>query len=130
MNNKYYDPFSVLTKTQINREKKLFDKNEKSDKSKLYIVKSSNNEKILINKAIFKIGIKKELCDYIVTDSKYVGRYHATIITKNGQAFFEDNNSTNKSYINHVQAMPSQKILLKNGDEIKLANVLFKFIQE
>lgn len=127
--NRYYDPFSALSKNN-NSDKKLFHENEKRNNEALYIIKSSNKERILINKSVFKIGTKRELCDYIITDSKYVGRYHARIVIESGRAYFEDNNSTNKSYVNNRQVLPDQKIILKNGDEIKLADVLFKFVQE
>lgn len=135
MNNKYYDPFSVLKKRNEFQSNTVVGRNSKqnnafNNQTKMYIVKLNNNEKVLINRPVFKIGTKKELCDYIVTDSKYVGRYHARIIIDNGCAFFEDNNSTNKSYINNTQVAPGQRIMLKNGYEIKLADVLFRFIVE
>lgn len=127
-NNRYYDPFSVLKKNN-DSEKKLFEKNEYLDnKSVPYLLRIDNKEKVLLNKTEIKIGKKQELCDYVITDNKYIGRFHARILVENGECFFEDNNSTNKSYINNKQVSAGQKILLKDGDEIKLANLRFRFI--
>ncbi len=125
--NKYYDPFSAIVKSYDAGEKNLFDK---TDMTKIYIVKLNDNEKIPVNKKVFKIGTKSELCDYIITNSKYVGRYHARLVSEGGRTFFEDNNSTNKSYVNNKQVYPNQKVPLKDGDEIKLANVCFRFVCE
>ena len=126
--NRFYDPFSVLKKRN-DSEKKLFEKNESLDNISVpHLLRIDNKEKIILDKAEIKIGKKQELCDYVITDNKYIGRYHARIITDNSQVFFEDNNSTNKSYINNKQVSAGQKILLKDGDEIKLANLIFRFI--
>lgn len=127
-NNRYYDPFSVLKKNN-DSEKKLFEKNEHVDnKSVPYLLRIDNTEKIFLNNAEIKIGKKQELCDYVITDNKYIGRLHARILVENGKCFFEDNNSTNKSYINNKQVSAGQRILLKDGDEIKLANLRFRLI--
>lgn len=126
--NRFYDPFSVLKKRN-DSEKKLFEKNESLDNISVpHLLRIDNKEKIILDKSEIKIGKKQELCDYVIIDNKYIGRYHARIITENSQVFFEDNNSTNKSYINSKQVRAGQRILLKDGDEIKLANLIFKFI--
>lgn len=147
--NKYYDPFSALQQTTAQTpEKKLFNgENNNAQKAapaqtqhgatgntsygtgvkQFVLVRKDTNEKIVINKNVFKIGVKADSCDYVVTDNKYVGRNHAMIIVENGMAFFVDNNSTNKSYINGNQAAPNQKIKLVNGCEVKLANLPFTF---
>ena len=127
---KFYDPFSALTNAaDTSAEKELFnDDNAQAKKAvSFFLVRKDTNEKIAIRKNVFKIGTKADMCDYVVTDNKYVGRNHAQIIIENSAAFFVDNNSTNKSYINGQQAAPNQKIRLASGCEVKLANLPFTF---
>lgn len=67
------------------------------------------------------------MCDYVVSDNKYVGRNHAQIIIENSNCFFVDNNSTNKSYVNGKQVPPMKNVQINSGDEIRLANLSFIF---
>ena len=125
--NRYYDPFAALNRTKKEvYEKKLF--TETVAVGTCSITRKDNNEKITINVSPFVIGTKPDSCNYVVTDNKYVGRNHARIMVQDGKYFFVDNNSTNKSYVNGTQAPPQTSIQLKNGDEIKLANLSFTFI--
>ena len=123
-NNRFYDPFSALHAERANNQpvKDLYASEQKKN---LYLIRRDTGEKIAVNTARYLIGSKTDVCNYIVTDNKYVGREHAYILLENGAAFFVDNNSTNKSYVNGVQAIPQQRIPIKNGDEIKLANLPF-----
>lgn len=125
---KFYDPFSALNKSVKNdHAKELF---KETIVSKHFLVCKENNKKVIINKPIFKIGKQATTCDYVVDNNKYVGREHAMIVVENETAYFIDNNSTNKSYINGKQIAPNQKTILKNNDEIKLANVYFTYVIE
>ena len=125
---KYYDPFAAVKRSKTSvPEKNLFSEQVTTTS---FLIRRDNNEKIVINKSPFVIGTKSEVCDYVITGNKYIGRNHAQIVIKDNEYIFIDNNSTNKSYINRAQVLPTQNQVLKNGDEIKLANLLFTIVIE
>lgn len=92
-----------------------------------YIVRIKTYERADINKPIFKIGKEKRFVDFFVTNNTAVSRIHADIITKNGQYFVRDNNSTNKTFVNGAPIPVNVEIQINNGDKITLANDEFEF---
>ena len=81
-----------------------------------------------IDKPVFRIGKERDRVDFCVTENRTVSRLHATIYTRNGSCFVEDNNSTNRTYINGTPVLPDREIKLKNGDVLKLSDEEFDFI--
>jgi hypothetical protein len=91
-----------------------------------FLLATGKNKKITITKDFFKIGRDPMRADF-ASDNKVIGRVHAHLITTNGEYFFEDNHSTNGSYVNGVKVSPKEKIKIKHEDQIKLANEEFIF---
>lgn len=91
-----------------------------------FLLATGKNKKITITKDFFKIGRDPMRADF-ASDNKVIGRVHAHLITSNGEYFFEDNHSTNGSYVNGVKVSPKEKIKIKHEDLIKLANEEFIF---
>lgn len=91
-----------------------------------FLLAAGKNKKITITKDFFKIGRDPMRADF-ASDNKVIGRVHAHLITSNGEYFFEDNHSTNGSYVNGVKVSPKEKIKIKHEDLIKLANEEFIF---
>jgi hypothetical protein len=91
-----------------------------------FLLATEKNKKITITKDFFKIGRDPMRADF-ASDNKVIGRVHAHLITSNGEYFFEDNHSTNGSYVNGVKVSPKEKIKIKHEDLIKLANEEFIF---
>ncbi|MCM3664683.1 FHA domain-containing protein [Mesobacillus subterraneus] len=91
-----------------------------------FLLAVSKNEKITIAKDYFKIGRDPMRADF-AADNKVIGRVHAHVISANGEYFFEDNHSTNGSYVNGVKVSPKEKVKIKHEDKIKLANEEFIF---
>jgi len=81
-----------------------------------------------IDKPVFRIGKERDRVDFCVTENRTVSRLHATIYTRNGSCFVEDNNSTNRTYINGTPVLPDREIKLKSGDVLKLSDEEFDFI--
>ena len=81
-----------------------------------------------IDRPVFKIGKERDRVDFCVTENRTISRLHATIYTRNGSCFVEDNNSTNRTYINGTPVLPDREIKLKNGDVLKLSDEEFDFI--
>lgn len=89
------------------------------------LVRILNDENILINKPVFRIGKEKSYSDYFVSNNDKVSRSHADIISRGNKVFIMDLNSKNKTYVNG-QAIPvQQETEIFNGDHIRLANEEF-----
>lgn len=91
------------------------------------LTRVKTNEKISINKPVFRIGKEKSYVDYFIADNTAISRSHANIHTENGEYFIEDTNSTNHTYINGKLINSNVKTKIVSGDKIRLANEDFTF---
>lgn len=92
-----------------------------------YIIRLNTYEQVMINKPVFRIGKEKSYVDYFVMNNNAVSRIHADIITKNGQYFIKDNNSTNHTFVNGTMIPVNQTVEIFDGDSLMLANEPFEF---
>ena len=92
-----------------------------------YLFRVTNNEKVYINKNIFKIGKDSSSCDYAIPNGA-VSRSHATIFKKDNFYFLLDAGSTNHTYVNDAMIPNNQEVRLNDGDKVKFANEEFKFM--
>ena len=92
-----------------------------------YLIRSKNNEKILLNKPVFRIGKEKSYVDYFIGDNTAISRSHANIITRDGEYFVQDTNSTNHTYVNGMMIQSNIEMKLSHGDKVRLANEDFEF---
>lgn len=84
-------------------------------------------ERISITKNSFYIGKERSFVDYFIADNPAISRSHANIITKNGEYYIVDTNSTNHTFINGEMIPSGVEIKLESGCEIMLANEKFDF---
>ena len=91
------------------------------------LTRRSTGVTVNISKPVFRIGKERDRVDFCVTENRTVSRVHATIYTRDGSCFIEDNNSTNKTYINGTPLLPEREIKLKSGDVLTLSNEDFDF---
>jgi two-component system cell cycle response regulator len=67
-------------------------------------------------------------CQVPMLDSS-LSRAHAQVLKKdNGRFYVSDLDSTNGTYLNDQKLMPGKAIEVKNGDLLKMGNLIFKFI--
>ena len=92
-----------------------------------YLIRTKYNERILIDKPVFRIGKEKSYVDYFVSDNTAVSRSHANIIEKGKDYYVVDTNSTNHTFVNGTMIQSNTETLIKPGDKIKLANEEFEF---
>lgn len=85
------------------------------------------DEKISINKPVFRIGKEKSYVDYFVQNNNAVSRSHADIITRGTKYYIIDLNSKNKTWVNGLVIPAQYEIEIFNNDRIKLANEEFVF---
>lgn len=92
-----------------------------------HLVRARNNEKINLDKPVFRIGKEKSYVDYFIGDNTAISRSHANIVCRDGECFVVDTNSTNHTYVNGSMIQSNVETKLENGDKIRLANEEFEF---
>ncbi len=92
-----------------------------------YLLRVKNREKIPLSKPVFRVGKERSYVDYFIGDNTAISRSHANFITREGEYFVVDTNSTNHTFVNGVMIRSSEEIKLKHGDKICLANEEFEF---
>ena len=92
-----------------------------------HLIRTKNNEKIPLNKPVFRIGKERSYVDYFVSDNTAISRGHANIVNHNGEFFVVDTNSTNHTYVNGAMIQSGVETKLTHGDKIRLANEDFEF---
>ena len=75
-----------------------------------------------IDKNMFKIGRKESVVDHVI-DSKVISSHHGTFYNQGGTFYYEDNGSTNKSYISGRELQPHKKEMLQDETYMKFANI-------
>ena len=91
-------------------------------------VRRSNGESFSVDKPVFKLGKERAKVDFCITGNKTVSRVHATLYVRGGECFVQDNNSTNRTFVNGEPIAVQTEIKLKKGDVLKLSNEEFEFV--
>lgn len=94
---------------------------------KPYLIRSKNNEKIILDKPVFRIGKEKSYVDYFIGDNTAISRSHANIVQRDGEYFVMDTNSTNHTYVNGGMIQSNVETKIFHGAMIRLANEDFEF---
>ena len=93
-----------------------------------YLLRIKNGERIPITGNIFRLGKEEKFVDYVIHDNEAISRSHANIISRNGQYFLQDNNSTNHSFLNGQQCVSNVELPLQDKASIRLGNEEFQFL--
>lgn len=72
-----------------------------------------------------ELGIGRDPQNALVLEFDSVSRRHARLVRRDGSWWVIDNNSTNGTYVNDE---PTREIQLRNGDRIKIGDVILKFL--
>ncbi|SNU08583.1 FHA domain-containing protein [Lachnospiraceae bacterium] len=92
-----------------------------------YLTRVNTDEKIVINKPVFKIGKASRGVDYHISGNGAVSRQHAIILHKGESYYIKDNKSTNHTYVNNKQVEGDEEVLLNNNCTITLGDEDFVF---
>ncbi len=92
-----------------------------------YLVRVNTEEKIIINKPVFKIGKASRGVDFHVSGNGAVSRQHAIILHKGDSYYIKDNKSTNHTYVDGAEVPADEEVLLKNNSTISLGDEDFIF---
>ncbi|MFV0364018.1 MAG: FHA domain-containing protein [Suipraeoptans sp.] len=104
------------------------------DNSKLYnssqmpfLLREKTSEKIPLDKPIYRIGKERSYVDYFIGDNTSISRSHASFITRDGEYFVVDTNSTNHTFVNGEMLCSNTEKKIENGSIVRLANEVFEF---
>lgn len=92
-----------------------------------YLIRVNTEERIMLNKPIFKIGKASRGVDYTVDGNGAISRQHAVILQKDGVCFIKDNKSTNHTYVNGKVVEDGVEEILTHDSMIKLGDEEFIF---
>ena len=92
-----------------------------------YLIRVNTEERIMLNKATFKIGKASRGVDYSVSGNGAISRQHAVIIQKDGVCYIKDNKSTNHTYVNDKEVEEGKEEILTHDSIIKLGDEEFLF---
>lgn len=92
-----------------------------------FLIRRKGNEKISLNKPVFRIGKERSYADYFIGDNTAISRSHANIVSRDGEYYLVDTNSTNHTFLNGQMIQSNVETKLAHGDIIRLANEDFEF---
>lgn len=92
-----------------------------------HLLRKKTNEKISLNKPIYRIGKERSYVDYFIGDNTAISRSHANLVSREGAYFVVDTNSTNHTFVNGTMINSNEEIPINHGDIIRLANEDFEF---
>lgn len=92
-----------------------------------HLIRKKNNEKISLNKPVFRVGKERSYVDYFIGDNTAISRSHANFITRENEYFVVDTNSTNHTFVNGTMIQSNVETAIAHGDTIRLANEDFEF---
>ena len=92
-----------------------------------FLIRRKGNEKISLNKPVFRIGKERSYADYFIDDNTAISRSHANIVSRDGEYYLIDTNSTNHTFLNGQMIQSNVETKLAHGDTIRLANEDFEF---
>lgn len=92
-----------------------------------HLIRTKNNERIYLDKPVFRIGKEKSYVDYFIGDNTAISRSHANIVSRDGEYFVVDTNSTNHTYVNGGMIQSNVETKISHDTKIRLANEDFTF---
>jgi len=92
-----------------------------------HLIRKKNNEQILLNKSVFRIGRDYDFNDYAIVDNKYVGHCHCHILSQDGEYFLVDDNSKNHTLLNGSVLASGTQYKIAHDNIICVADEEFQF---
>lgn len=92
-----------------------------------HLFRRKNNERIPLNKPVFRLGRDFDFNDYAILDNKFIGHTHCHVISRDGEYFVQDDNSKNHTSVNGAVISSGTEVKITHGDTICLADEEFEF---
>lgn len=119
---------TLLNESSMGETTLLTETNDPAKMTVPHLIRRKNNEKIFLNKPIFRVGKERSYADYHISDNQVISRSHANFITRDGEYFVVDTNSTNHTFLNGRLLQSNVETAISHGDIIRLANEEFDFM--
>lgn len=94
-----------------------------------YLIRKKTGEKILVNRAVFKLGKEESYVDYCIKGNPTVSRNHADLVKKPEGFFVVDKGSLNHTFLNGRRIETGVYEKLASGDLVQIADEVFEFIK-
>ena len=92
-----------------------------------YIVRVNTGERVMINKAVFKIGKAGRGVDYHVGGNGAISKVHIIIYQREDGCYLKDNKTTNGTYLNGQRLDDNGEMKLSNDAMISIGGEVFIF---
>ena len=92
-----------------------------------YLIRVNTEERIMLNKPVFKLGKGSRGVDYTIGGNNAISRQHAIISQKDGVCYIKDNKSTNHTYVNDRIVDEGAEEILTHDSTIRLGDEEFLF---
>lgn len=74
--------------------------------------------------------IGRSINAHVYVDERSLSKSHCKLVLKAGEVSIIDLESTNRTVVNGQPIQPLTPLVLKNNDQIKMGNVIFKFLEK
>jgi len=74
-----------------------------------HLIRKRNNEKIFLNRALFRLGRNREFNDYVIGENDFIGNTHCHILTRS-EEFFIVTRQENSRFHYSFQSGTGEKI--------------------
>lgn len=118
---------TTMLNYEASGETVVLSESQYTESQRPYLIRLKSDQKIPLDKDVYKIGKEQSFVDYWIADNAAVSRCHANIICKNGAFYIVDMNSKNHTYVNGSMITSNQETLLNQGDLICMADENFEF---
>lgn len=87
----------------------------------------STGEILTLDRKVTVVGKSRKNADIVIDGNKTVSRKHCIISVEDGNYYLEDNSSMNGTYLEDVKIRPDEKVILQNGNRVRLSDEEFVF---
>lgn len=92
-----------------------------------YIIRVNTKERVMVNKAVFKLGKANRGVDFTIDGNGAISRIHAIIYQRDDGCYLKDNKATNATLVDGVKLEEGQEVKLKNDATITIGGEDFIF---
>ena len=92
-----------------------------------YIIRVNTKERVMVNKAVFKLGKANRGVDFTIDGNGAISRVHAIIYQRDDGCYLKDNKATNATLVDGVKLEEGQEVKLKNDATITIGGDDFIF---
>lgn len=97
---------------------------------RFYLLRVQTGERREIDHSPFLVGTEAASVSYCITGNRTVSRRHAAFTIETEGCTIADQHSTNRTLLNGTPLTPLQPYPLANGDQIRMGNEDFTFVEE